>query len=469
MPQLRRCHEAQQFAFDFGEPSRYATAFEDEDGLVMRYGLDDGEINERLGVLLPGELADLLDIAVAVYMSDRLAVRGGPSQPDWRRALAIQIPVRHIELWRGHDVQDALHNVLSFLTQDDWQISLCQRPTRIRRLAQSQQHLLSNHVSGGPVHVGLLSGGLDSFVGTAAAIGREPAREYVCVSGVANYRQGDRQKEQVKCLRSLSPRSLTHVRIACWLQDAGEVRQEPTRRTRGFLFLALGAAAALTAGTDTLWLYENGVGALNLPFADGELGVSTSRSVHPKTLKRMGALVSLIAGSAFTIRNGAVLRTKAQMCSDPRLAPVRTGIPRTFSCDAFPLRQRGASQCGVCTSCLLRRMALWNAGLSEYDAVGYRYDVCSPTLALGVRQARGISEMDWQVARLASAISQPDPWRGLVNEFPSLVEAQQSLAGHLDLSDAAVAVQLVELYRWHCEEWRRFPGAPLAMVRREAA
>lgn len=109
MPQLRRCHEAQQFAFDFGEPSRYATAFEDEDGLVMRYGLDDGEINERLGVLLPGELADLLDIAVAVYMSDRLAVRGGPSQPDWRRALAIQIPVRHIELWRGHDVQDALH------------------------------------------------------------------------------------------------------------------------------------------------------------------------------------------------------------------------------------------------------------------------------------------------------------------------------------------------------------------------
>jgi hypothetical protein len=114
-------------------------------------------------------------------------------------------------------------------------------------------------------------------------------------------------------------------------------------------------------------------------------------------------------------------------------------------------------------------MALWNAGMSAYDAVGYRHDVCSPTIALGVRQARGISEMDWQVARLASAVGQPDAWRGLVNEFPSLVEAQQSLVGQLGLSDAAVAAQLVEIYRRHCEEWRRFPGASLAMVRREAA
>lgn len=469
MPHLRCSHEAEQFAFDFGEPCRYATAFEDEDGLVMRYGLDDGEINERLGAILPGRLADLLDIAVAIYMSDRLALRGGPSQPDWRRTLAIQIPVRHIELWRRQDVQESLHDVLSSLTQDDWDIRFCQRPTGFRRVAESQQQLFSNHVSGVPLHVSLLSGGLDSFVGTAAAIGREPAQDYVCVSGVPNHRQGERQREQVKILRSLSPRSLTHVRVACWLQDASEVRQEPTRRTRGFLFLALGAAAALTAGTEALWLYENGVGALNLPFADGEIGVSTSRSVHPGTLRRMGALVSLVAGSPFTIRNGSVLQTKAQICADPRLTPVRNGIPRTFSCDAFPLRQRGASQCGVCTSCLLRRMALWNAGLGEYDALGYRYDVCSPALALGVRQARGLSEMDWQVARLASAVGQPDPWRALVNEFPSLVEAQHSLVGHLDLSAAAVAGQLVELYRRHCEEWRRFPGALLAMIRREAA
>jgi hypothetical protein len=59
--------------------------------------------------------------------------------------------------------------------------------------------------------------------------------------------------------------------------------------------------------------------------------------------------------------------------------------------------------------------------------------------------------------------------RGLVNEFPALVESQQSLAAQLDLSDAVVAAKLVELYRRHCREWRGFPAASLAMIRTEAA
>lgn len=474
MPPLRRpcdkVRQMEQYDFDFGRPGElnYAPAFDGEDGITMRYALDDSAINGQLGALLPAHLADLIDIAVAVYMGDRLAVRGGPDHAsEWHRSLHVTIPVRCVDLWNRADLRRALNQVLEFLTEDDWQLSFCQRPSSFARVAESQQHLFPNPFTG-PVHVSLLSGGLDSFVGTAGAIARDPQSHFVCVSGVTNGRQGDRQNQQVRRLRTLRPASLTHVRVACWLKDADEVRQEPTRRTRGFLFLALGAAAALSARVCRLRLFENGIGALNLPFTRAELGVTTSRSVHPKTLDLMGMLVSLVADREFTVQNSAVLQTKAQMCSDPAIRSVLATIPVTFSCDRFPLRRRGASQCGVCTSCLLRRMALFNAGLRHEDITDYRYDVHS-TAALDERHLRGVWEMHWQVARLAATLQQENVWLGLVREFPSITVAQHALAQQLALPASVVADRLIALYRRHCAEWCRFPASSLAQLHRKAA
>jgi 7-cyano-7-deazaguanine synthase in queuosine biosynthesis len=472
MPHFQHpCGKTQQYDFDFGRPGKvnFKTAFESEDGITVQYGLDDGELNGQLGALLPPELADLIDIAVAAYVADRLAIREGMDRsPAWHRSVNLVVPVRRLDLWRRADIPRALAEILEFLTEDQWQLQIGRRPSGAARAAESQGHLFGDQF-GGPVNVSLLSGGLDSFVGTAAAIAREPQVHHVCVSGVANCRQGDRQKRQVRTLRSLQPLPLTHVRIACWLKRSDEIRQEPTRRTRGFLFLALGAAAAVAARVDRLWLYENGIGALNLPFAHGELGVTTSRSVHPRTLELMGTLVSLIADREFTVRNGSIFQTKAQMCADQSIAAVLDAIPLTFSCDAFPLRRRGATQCGVCTSCLLRRMALWNGSPGHDDAGDYRYDLCAPTSGLDNRHLRGVREMDWQAARITAALAEENAWQGLVSEFPAIARAQQALARQLDLPPGAAAEQLVGLYRRHCEELSRFPAATSARVHREAA
>lgn len=433
----------------------------------MHYGLDDAEISGQLGAVLPAHLADLIDIAVATYMSDRLAVRGADSS-DWHRSVQVTIPVRRIDLWNSPEMQHALAGVLEFLTEDDWRLRFCQRLSQFPRVAETQRHLFGDQFAG-PVRVSLFSGGLDSFAGTAAAIASEPQSHFVCVSGVTNQRQGERQRQQIRCLKRLQPASLTHVRMACWLKRADEVRQEPTRRTRGFLFLALGAVAALSARADRLTLYENGIGALNLPYGSAELGVMTSRSVHPQTLDRMGALISLLAGHEFTIRNEAVLQTKAMMCADPALRSLLDAILLTFSCDAFPLRRKGPSQCGVCTSCLLRRLALLNANLQHNDTEGYRYDVYAPANLLSDRHQRGALKMHWQVARLSAALSQDNAWAGLVREFPGLAVAHQSLVGQLALPAANVAEELVSLYRHHCEEWNRFPPSSWVPSQRKAA
>jgi 7-cyano-7-deazaguanine synthase in queuosine biosynthesis len=465
-PSNNTCAPERQYQFNFDQPGvGYSTAFEDDKGLVMQYALDDSKLNSQLGAMLPARIADLIDIAAAVYISDRRAVRctRGPV-PTWRRSIGLTIPVRCREFWDRPTVGDTLTGVLQHLTEDDWRVRFCERRAASVRLAESQHHLFPQPFDG-PVHVSLLSGGLDSFAGIAAAIALNPLAHYVCVSGVANHRQEERQRHEMRFLRQLKPASLTHVRVPCWLHHAEEVPQEPTRRTRGFLFLALGAVAALAAGTDRLWLFENGVGALNLSFTRAEPGVMTTRAVHPRTLNLMGAFISLIADKEFTIANEAVFSTKAQMCAAPAIQPVIGGIPVTFSCDGFPLRRQGPTQCGVCTSCLLRRLALFNAGVAEDAGSAYRYDVQS-SQPLDERHSRGFREMDWQVARLTDALRREDPWMGLVDEFPRIVEAQEALSEQHGLPVSTVAERLVSLYRCHCEEWRRFGRVAHPLIQR---
>jgi 7-cyano-7-deazaguanine synthase in queuosine biosynthesis len=461
----------EQFEFDFGRPDKvtYHTAFEDADGLVLRYGIDDSEINTRLGALLPSRFADLIDIALAVHLSDRLAVRHSTrEEPRWHRRICTKIPVRSPSFWMRSTIKEALLAVLNHLTEDDWQLDFGARPSGRARTAEAQSHLFPQ-VFNEPTSVGLLSGGLDSFAGTAAAIRRHPEAHVICVSGVTNNRQGERQRQQMSHLQQLHPASLTHVRVGCWLRRADEVRQEPTRRTRGFLFLTLGGVVALMARTRELSLFENGVGALNLPFSRAELGVMTTRAVHPVTLQLMAALIGLVSEQEFRITNHAVFQTKAEMCADSAMRQVMAGIPVTFSCDAFPLRRQGPAQCGACTSCLLRRLALVNAHVPEEVATVYRYDVNNAEQSLKERHLRGIREMRWQVACLDHALQRADPWKGLVEEFPGILAAQEALMFDYQFPAASSAEKLVALYRRHCAEWHHFDQQDTPVAPKKAA
>ncbi len=270
------------------------------------------------------------------------------------------------------------------------------------------------------IRVNLFSGGLDSLAGNVVALKENPELHYVCVSATPNRRQEHRQKEQVRSLRTLPNRSLTHVRIPCWLESASEVPQEPTRRTRGFLFLALGAVCALSAGTDRLFLYENGVGAINLPYERTPVGIPNSRSVHPWTLLLVARFLQALTEKQFCIENASVFQTKAEMCAHPAVQNMAPVIATT-SCDgSFPLQRSRQPQCGLCTSCLLRRLALENSGLHGFDGEGYACDLYNPTQVIRLRRLRGLGAMDWQAERLRQALAGDASWISLMLEFPGV-------------------------------------------------
>jgi hypothetical protein len=129
------------------------------------------------------------------------------------------------------------------------------------------------------------------------------------------------------------------------------------------VFTLLGSACAYLMGQKVLNLYENGIGAINLPYRKSAIGLDHTRSVHPLTLLSVSNLVSELIGEKFTIRNPFLFRTKAEMCQ--QLAEdERYDLPAlTVSCDS-PHRKQPI-QCGYCSSCILRKQALAASGIDR--------------------------------------------------------------------------------------------------------
>jgi len=76
--------------------------------------------------------------------------------------------------------------------------------------------------------------------------------------------------------------------------------------------MLLGAVCALLADQQLLHIYENGVGAINLPFRASEVGLDHTRAVHPISLFEMSDTVSRITQASFRFVNPFVYSTKAK-------------------------------------------------------------------------------------------------------------------------------------------------------------
>lgn len=438
--------------FDFFEAPAVdwsATEF-GADSRRQSFVLADEGISTRLNQVVPQIYADAVDIAAALHLADRMAVRG-PGQRGWARRLRVSLPVRCPDRWLSKPIHDALFEVLRYATQDQWEIAFNQRVTP-GRSSETQCQLRLGHPEE-PCEVALYSGGLDSFAGLAAAVSQRPHHRFICVSVTGNQRHLQRQNEQLGSLQRTLGVNVTHVPVQYHLVNAEQQRQERTRRTRGILFLLVGGITALIAGKSELLIFENGVGAINLPQDGAQIGIDNSRSVNPVALVLVGRLLSLISGEPFTITNECIFKTKAEMCAHPTVAKVSGGIRSTFSCDGFPVRRRHFAQCGFCTSCLLRRQALEAALMQLQDSDDYGCDLTQDGPFLS-HHLHGLRAMSLQAHSIDEAMKCADQWRGMTLVFPELRRAADALSHNNE--PALVKHALLGMYKRHAEEWRAF-------------
>lgn len=398
--------------------------------------LDGHAVIHRLARELPTVAADLFEIAVTVYVVDQFVARPAEAKlsdgSSWARDLWVKMPVREPHLWNTHAFQ--LTRLLAWLTDDDWDLEFTQRvmgsgPLDIR------QPFLFETIPNQAVPV-LFSGGLDSAAGLAAHLADADA---VAVSIDTNNWMQHVQQRVVRELNATSQHLCVPLRYRVNRHGQNHPA-ESSQRSRGLLFLAAGIATAWTVRQDHLQVFENGIGAINLPYLHSQFSSQAARAMHPKTLRLAQDLAASVSGRPFRVDAPGMTLTKAQFIqrapatADPALA-------RTVSCDTgFSARVPRHAPCGTCTSCLLRRQALHAAGKSALDvAAGYR--TTSPVGSLDFQA------MLCQVERLRACLDHPDPWHGLVREYPEV----------LDTAPLTPTEEVINLYRSYVQEWQGLP------------
>lgn len=355
--------------------------------------------------VIPDRLSDTFDVLHAVYMVDCLCPRtvradSRPVGDRWPRGLLLQLPLRDRSYWLSADTSLVLNSLSEYLTGDEWVIEpmahTFSESGSARRLA------LLGDVEPRNVNVVLHSGGLDSLLGIALTHAHDPQGLTVAASACTHPHMGALQRRVIGELQRthLGPCLATATVGYKLRHDLGN--KEPSQRTRILKCIATGAMAAMALGGRRLIVAENGPGAINLPSNVLDAGPHLSRGVHPYSLQLLAELISLALGETFTIHNPLLALTKGEVVA--LLCELGFGplVEMTNSRDRFPYTS-ARHHCGICSSCVLRSIALWHLPSTRH--LTSRVSLMEPSSALAHYQM-----LAW---RLEQALHGADPIRGL--------------------------------------------------------
>jgi hypothetical protein len=330
----------------------------------------------------PSPLAlDLLFIAACVYGIDKAVQREDEtvSEDKWKRHLDVTVPVTEPDAWGS--VADELADFLDFLTGDQWSFAFERanrallQPRKVRRRRFRRTAYLAGDA------VSLFSGGLDSYIGAIDFLAKNPKSNLALV-GHYDGDIGGPGKDQDDLARRLEkefPSRFTRLKCRVGLSRTGT---EHSYRSRSFLFLALGVAAAESIGQAVpIIIPENGPIALNPPLIPSRRGACSTRTTHPHFLLSVESMLQHV-GLAHAAQNPYKFSTKGEMvkdCRNPEL--LKQSYPASRSCAKAGYKMywknKKARQCGFCVPCLNRRAALHKVG---WDNELFGNDVGDPDL-----------------------------------------------------------------------------------------
>ena len=408
-----------------------------------RVSIDDHDFKHRIQQQFPSVIADVIDLAVAIHASDRLT-RQDPRQQQIQ--LRVVLPVRHPEIWNQSALNEQLCHLLEWATGKHWGFEF-ERRRQPGRSIENQPRLWSSEPDVG--EVSLWSGGLDALAGLYARLKQAPAKSFALFGSGSNDNTLKRQQDVFHSLQDLFPNRLDLCRVPIRFDQSNHLKKNPSR-ARGIVFMLLGSAYAYLRGLRVLHVYENGIGAINLPYRKSAVGLDHSRSVHPETLLGVGLLMSELVGDNFKVRNPFLFYTKAEMIKPLAEDAQSDLVSLTSSCDS-PHRQP-QQQCGYCSSCILRKQALAASQLS--DKTEYVVPHGNPP-AENIRLY--LDSMLAQVATLREHLKPSNyaanPWQALTQRFPELNDIADRTHADENMTLLQMRHQLIRLFHTYACEW----------------
>ena len=388
---------------------------------------------------------DAFVVAAAVQFCDDMKRR--PST-DWGRDFVLQVPVHDPDHWNSATVSVALHDALRLLTGDRWQITFKPRKASASIPRQRNFNLPDD------THVIIpFSDGLDSRA-VAGLMELKHGKKLVRVRLGSWPLNGCRIGNQQIPFASVPYQVRPHKRRSV----------ETSARSRGFKFALLSGIAAYLSGTKQVIVPESGQGAIGPVLVPVGQAYEDYRN-HPLFTNCMETFLSALLQHEIHYTYPRLWHTKAETLAEfVENCPDGRNWTQTRSCWQGQ-RQVSVSgkmrQCGICAACILRRMSVYAADLTECkdsyvwedltaarfeDGAALAFKNKEPKGALYEYAIAGVLHLDHLASILRSSIDQ------------AALNLRVFQLGHaLGYPQAeAVRTKLERLLEKHTEEWNGF-------------
>jgi hypothetical protein len=368
---------------------------------------------------------DALLVAAAVEFADRTQRRPALK---WDRQIDIRIPVHDPDRWNDTTVLNTLHETLDFLTGDRWHITFRERTQSLDTPQQRRFELPQGITTVIP-----FSDGLDSRA-VAGLMAKELGDKLIRV------RLGSKRSDAHSLPRYRYPFTSVpyHVR-------PGEGKFiESSARSRGFKFALISGLAAYLAKASQIIVSESGQGSLGPALVTVGQAYEDYRS-HPLFTDRMEKFQAALLNHQVRFQFPRVWHTKAETLAKFVAECRPSNWSDTLSCwqqNRQVSVDNKRRQCGICAACMLRRMSIHAAGLTEAKQTYVWEDLEAKTFDKGAAPSFARKKITGKLRQYAIA--------GALH-----LDAFQ-LSRSFGLPELDVQTKLNRLLSQHEKEWKDF-------------
>lgn len=384
---------------------------------------------------------DALLVASAVEFCDRSQKRPARS---WGREFDLTIPVHEPDIWNGAAVSRALHDVLETLTGDRWEVSFFRRRAAAETPPQMGMDLPDEALAIIP-----FSDGLDSRA-VAGLMARDLGDRLIRV------RLGSKTVDRPKDGKRRVPFASVPYRVL------GN-HPESSCRSRGFKFAVVSGIAAYLAGSQRIIVPESGQGALG-PALVPVMHAHVDCRNHPSFFRKMEVLLQTLLPHIVRYEFPRLWFTKGETLREFVTTVGGDEWLRTRSCwqKSRHMSVNGRlRQCGMCAACLLRRLSVHSAGLSEAADTYMWENLSAPTLDEGIATGfakLGKSQRNYALAGVLHLDHLAGLRRSSVHEHAIKLQIAK-LSGALGAPAGEVETNLFRMLEEHGREWSAFRGS----------
>ncbi len=384
-------------------------------------------------------LYDAMVVAAAIEFADKTVKR--PPR-GWARRLNLRIPVHDSRRWAAPAVSDALLDALGFLTGDFWAITFVKRSSRTSPPAQER---------------------LDLGVPTEAVIAYSEGMDSRAVAGIMGASLGDKlvrvrvgsnAVDHPSHLGKKEPFATVPYEVKSHVSN-----RETSARSRGFIFALISGLAAYLAEAERVFIPESGQGSLGPALVTVSHAYPDYRN-HPLFTRRMERFMTALLRAPLRFEFPRIWNTKGETLREFVDLGIGSAWTSTRSCwrnSQWVSLDGKRRQCGACAACMLRRLSVHAAGLTEDPGIYICKDMNAPSVREAVDSRFTHCNAAFEQYALGGVLHLDDLAAMAENDEQAAVRRHAVLlAPVMNLSANEVERNLSLLLARHALEWKNY-------------